>query len=98
MPGVLRSASERARLLEAYKSSGLSAMAFAEREGISSSTLYQWLAGPRPKRAVPLRIAKVIRRAAPPSMSRADEAPALVIDLGVARVHVPRGFVDFHEH
>jgi transposase-like protein len=44
MRGVLRTAAERARLIAHFDASGLSASAFAEREGVASSTFYQWLA------------------------------------------------------
>lgn len=44
MRGVLRTAAERARLIAQFEASGLSGSAFAEREGVASSTFYQWLA------------------------------------------------------
>lgn len=92
MAGKIRSPEERARIIEAYKASGLSAQAFADREGLPSSTLYQWLEPARRRRsrrqAEPLRIARVVRRASTPAPS---SAAALTIDLGGARVHVGRG-------
>ena len=86
MRGVVRTADERARLIDSYRASGLSAKTFAERERIPLSSFYQWLAKPKPP-AQSVRIARVVRRAVPP----AHEA-AIVIDVGPARVHVQRGF------
>jgi transposase-like protein len=91
MRGTIRSGDERARLVEAYRDSGLSAKAFAEREGLPASTLYQWLAARKHPRPARLRIARVLRQAAAPQAPAAT-ATTVVIDLGSARVHVPRGF------
>ena len=88
MRGVLRNSEEKARIVEAYASSGLSAKAFCKREGISPSTFYQWLANARAKAAPPptVRVAKVLRGAV------ATPAQTLAIEIGSARIHVPRGF------
>jgi len=90
MARTVRSPEERARILGAYKASGLSAEMFAAREGLPSSTLYQWLARERRRRlrprAEPVRIARVVRTPSP--MAGLDAA--LTIELAGARVHVGR--------
>lgn len=89
MRGTIRGADERARLLAAYDTGGLSARTFAEREGIPLSTFYGWLVARRPRkpRASFPRVARVVCRPSPPAVST-----ALVLALGAARVEVPRGF------
>lgn len=92
MAGKTRSPEERARIIEAYKASGLSGQAFADREGLASSTLYQWLSRARQRRsggqAEQLRIARVVRRASVPV---ASAEASLTIELGGARIHIGRG-------
>jgi hypothetical protein len=91
MRGVIRSPAERARLVAAFKASGLRAKAFATRSRIPPSTLYQWLAEPSP--AVPkIRLARVIRRpdAAAPVVSMSPKPP-VVIEVAGARVEVAAG-------
>lgn len=90
---VIRDAAERARLVESYRASGLSVIAFAARERIAPSTLYQWLAG-RPQRREPLRIARVIRRRTASSAGPPVAAPTapVVLELGAVRVQVGAGF------
>jgi len=90
MRGVSRSAAERARLIAAWRASGLSTTAFARRRGIPPSTVYQWLAADVRARQ-PIRIAQVVRRA-PPADSAVAVAPALVVELGGARIRVSAGF------
>ena len=91
MRGVLRKVDERARLVAAYRASGLSARAFAEGEGIPASTLYQWLKGDA-RRPVGLRMAKVV----PPTANSVEEkqhpTPAVTIEVGAACVRVAPGF------
>jgi lambda repressor-like predicted transcriptional regulator len=93
MARVGREASEWARLVAAYKASGLSASAFAAREGLALSTLYEWVAKLAPRQPV-LRIARVIRR---PSHAGDEATPtamggAVVIEVGAARLRVGAGF------
>lgn len=99
MRGTIRSAADRARLIAAYRASGLSTKAFAEREGVASSTLYQWLANgavpavkARAEPTPPFRIARVLRSAVPASKVAVVPESALVVELGAARVHVRQGF------
>ena len=91
MRGTIRGADERARLVAAYKASGLSAKAFAEREAIPASTLYQWLAACRRQKPTRLRIARVLRQASTPETPTA-RVTTLAVDLGAARVEISRGF------
>jgi transposase-like protein len=92
MRGIVRGEAERARLLAAYGASAMSAKSFAEREGIAPSTLYQWLAGAEQTQTAP-RIARVIRRRAKGKRTQTKpEGAALVLEMGVARVHVAAGF------
>jgi len=93
MRGVLRTAFERQSVVAACRASGLSPKAFAEREHLPASTVYQWLAkDPSPQRA--LRIARVVRRAPAPSETTAPTPAAtpLVVEFGAARIHVSTGF------
>jgi hypothetical protein len=69
----------------------VSARAFAEREGIALSTLYQWLtvfATPSPPAPRPIRLARVVRQSPAPLVSR----PTVAIEVGGLRVHVTTGF------
>ena len=92
MRGIVRGVTERARLLEAYRASAMSAKGFAAREGVAASTLYQWLAEAKAVRVMP-RIARVIRRrAAEPSTETKPLASVLMLEVGAARVHVAAGF------
>jgi transposase-like protein len=89
------SVEERGRLVAAFHASGLSAKAFAEREGVPSSTMYQWLAKSRQavRDVAPVRIARVIRRRAEPAAQAASgAATSLVIELGDVSVRVAPGF------
>ena len=93
MHGVKRTAFERQSLVAACKASGLSPNAFAQHEHLPTSTLYQWLAKESsPQRA--LRIARVVRRTPMPSETTAPMPAArpLVVEFGVARIHVSTGF------
>ncbi|MBI5538367.1 MAG: hypothetical protein HY898_36930 [Deltaproteobacteria bacterium] len=95
MRGVLRTAFERQSVVAACKASGLSPKAFAEREHLSTSTLYQWLAKAKDSSSRPaLRIARVVRRdPTPREITRPTPvATPLVIELGAARVRVNTGF------
>lgn len=64
MRRVFRSPAERSRLVALFERSGMSAKAFAAREGINPSTMYQWLAS-RPKSATPAFV-----RVEPPEPTR----------------------------
>lgn len=93
MRGVVRTTFERESLVAACRASGLSPKAFAEREHLPPSTLYQWLAkSPPVERAV--RLARVIRRtpASDEAVVRRPTAAPLILELGVARVSVGAGF------
>lgn len=95
MRGVLRTAFERQSVVAACKASGLSPKAFAEREHLSVSTLYQWLAKAKDSSSRPaLRIARVVRRdPAPRETTRPTPvATPLVIELGAARIRLSAGF------
>lgn len=82
---------ERSRLLTEFESSQMSAKAFAAKNGIPSSTFYQWLS--RRARSKAPRIAKVIRAPSRAPAVKADPTGApLVIELGACRVQVPIGF------
>ena len=93
MRGVLRTAFERQSVVAACKASGLSPKAFAEREHLSASTLYQWLAKDSSSRPA-LRIARVVRRdPAPREATRPTPvATPLVIEFGAARIRLSAGF------
>jgi transposase-like protein len=93
MRGTARTEDERARLVGAYAKSGLSVQAFARREGIPPSSLYQWLAkrgNTRPASpGVPM--ARVVRRRMPADGSaapRGTSATVVFVELSAARVHV----------
>jgi lambda repressor-like predicted transcriptional regulator len=92
--GIVRGDAERARLIAVYKASGLSVQAFAKREGVPSSTLYQWLA--KNSRPAPVLLARVIRRpSALGDDSKAKSASAgtpVAIQVDAVRVHVTQGF------
>ncbi len=92
MRGVIRSLAERRRLIVACRASGLSTKAFAQRERIPPSTLYQWLADDRPLHPE-LRIARVLRRPSPPAqaMPPVSPPPPVLIELRSARVEVAAG-------
>ena len=93
MPGVLRPPAERARLVAAYRGSGLSARAFATREGVALSTLYQWLtvlSSPASSASAPLHLVRVVRR---PALHATPAGRATVsIEVAGLRVHVASGF------
>ncbi len=90
--GITRSVAERTRLVEAYRTSGLSVTAFASREGMAESTLYQWLVG-RPLRPKPMRLARVIRRRAPPvEQPLRPMRASVIVEVGAVRLHVATGF------
>ncbi len=92
MRGMVRSDAERARLLDAYRASGMSAKSFAARENIAASTLYQWLAELKATATRP-RIARVIRhRTVVAKEETKRECSALLVEIGGARVHVPTGY------
>jgi transposase-like protein len=93
MRGTSRTADERVRLVEAFEASGLSVQAFAKREGIASSSLYQWLAKRVGTRPVPrvVSLARVVRRRVPTEGSAATQGTAVtvvIVELRAARVHV----------
>jgi transposase-like protein len=93
MPGVLRPPAERARLVAAYRGSGVSARVFAEREGVALSTLYQWLtvfATPSPPAPRTLRLARVVRRSVASAALAAR--PTVAVEVAGLRVHVATGF------
>jgi hypothetical protein len=92
MRGIIRSLAERRRLIAACRASGLSAKAFAQRERIPPSTLYQWLADDRPP-GPGLRIARVLRRPSLPDQPAlpASPPPHVLIELRGARVEVAAG-------
>lgn len=94
MAGVIRSAADRKRLIEAYEASGLSAKVFSEREKIPASTLYQWLSDRRAPRKAP-RIARVIRRSEVARAAPAKATEPVVLEVGGVRVRVG---VDFDRH
>ena len=91
MARIVRSEAERTRLLVAYKASGLSAGAFAERERVPVSTLYQWLADQQALRKAP-RIVRVIRRRADSGRAASPNAAALILEIGALRVHLGGDF------
>ncbi len=76
--------------IDAWRTSGLSARAFASREGVSVSSLFAWSrrlsgeAGPRFLRVVPTRQAEVTELPASPA--------SLVIAVGSATIRVDAGF------
>lgn len=92
MRGVLRTALERQSLVAAWNASGLSPKAFAEREHLPPSSLYQWIADDRGRRPA-LRIARVVRKSAAPDRQTlvASARPSVVIQLSCARVEVAAG-------
>ena len=93
MRGAVRTAFERQSVVDAFRTSGLSPTAFAEREHLPASTLYQWLAKDSSSRPA-LRIARVVRRdPAPREPTRPTPvATSLVIELGAARIRLSAGF------
>lgn len=85
-------AAEQTRLIEQYRSSGLSAKAFATREGITPGTFYQWLAR-TPQGDKPLRLARVIRRRTFGGDTAATvNEGGIVVEVGSVRVRVCAGF------
>jgi len=93
MGSVRRSAAQRAELIEAYKASGQSGVAFAAREHIAPSTFYQWLAAASPAKQpvtkTSIRVARMIRHTV---TKEPQPATALVIEVGGMRVQVAVGF------
>lgn len=100
---VLRSADEKRALLAAWDSSGLSAHAFAKREGVRSSCLWRWRresktgdleprkTGPKPRPAItfaPVHISKPSPRTV---VVGAERAIAEVVLGGDVRVRVLEG-------
>ena len=60
-------AEQRAALIQAYRQSGLTQRAFAQREGIKFHTFTTWLARARPAAPTKVAFAEVaVKRAAPP--------------------------------
>lgn len=94
MRGRARSLTERLQVIAAYRSSGLSGQAFARREGIAPSTLYQWLVATKPAAPSPVRLARVVRSASatPVPRSPAGGCQEVVVEIGAARVRVAPGF------
>jgi DNA-binding transcriptional regulator YdaS (Cro superfamily) len=92
MRGVMRDLAEQTRLVLAFKASGLSAQAFARREGLPPSTLCQWLRNGRTP-APAVRVARVIGsgHVVTAGGRPVASAPALVVEVGAARVHVSAG-------
>ena len=96
MAGKRRSAAERSAIMAAYRQSGPSGQAFARREGLAPSTLYQWLtarsvASPAP----PVRLARVVRRWADgPAVASVATARGseLIVEIGAARVRLGHDF------
>jgi hypothetical protein len=72
-----------AERVRAWRSSGLSASEFAAGQGYEPSSLRWWAS--RLRREGPLRIVPVVAR---PS----ETAGSVVVEVGVARVRVTRGF------
>lgn len=69
--------------MAAWRASGLTAEAFSSRRGYSRESLYRWSATPDASEA--------------PTFVRLEVAPAagngeVAVEVGVARVHVSRGF------
>ena len=71
--------------VEAWKASGQSARDFSLKTGVSSSSLYQW--AKRLERKSPPRFLKLVPRASSPLA-----AGEMIVEVGSARVRVPRGF------
>jgi transposase len=89
--GIIRSVAERTRLVEAYRASGLSVSVFGRREGLSESTLYQWLVKhPPPPKS--MRLARVIRRRAPVDRPLRPMQASVIVEVGAVRLHVAAGF------
>lgn len=92
---IKRSQEEVSRLLTEWKASGMSARAFAGREGVPVSTLYQWARRSRSERAAPVP---------PKSADHAfvalevgdrsvrGEASFRILLQGERQLEVPRGF------
>ena len=87
---IARSEQERARLIEGYKASGLSAKAFCERANIAPSTFHYWLSMKAKKPAKP-RIARVLSKPWR-KLNSSKNLPSVLIEVGDARVHVTAGF------
>jgi transposase-like protein len=104
MGRVVRIEVERSRILEAYKSSGLSVAEFSSHANISPSTLYQWISRAKTQNTdVPVvRVARVIRRRRPrkkavrPPQENAPRGPhsttVITVEVGEIKVHVSAGF------
>jgi transposase-like protein len=90
MRGEVRGEAERARLLSEYEASGLSLKGFAEREGVAVSTFYEWRRTARRARNLPV-MARVIRRR-PVEHAPRRSAPAMIVEVGGARVALDIGF------
>lgn len=86
-------AAERDRLIAGYRSSGLSVRAFCERERVSGSTMYGWLAGGQRSGAAGVRLARVIRTPSAPSPREAQgPCSPIVMQVGAIQVAVTTGF------
>jgi hypothetical protein len=82
-----RSASEWEALVQEWRASGLSRRAFAAWRRVHPQTLswWAWRLGGGNRVAVRPAFVEVV-------VSEPPSAPALVVEVGQVRVHVPRGF------
>ena len=93
MSRVRREPAERARLVAAYRASGLSVQAFSGREGVRPNSLYKWLAR-QAEPTTPMRFAKVIAKPviSPPLSNIRYTSSGVTVDLGSTRLVLDRGF------
>ena len=82
-----RSLDARTALVAQWRSSGLSAFAFAKRHGFAQANLSRWAARlKRPSAREPLRALTFVR------LETAPRGAALLVEVGSARVRVEPGF------
>ena len=75
---------ERVQHVLAWRQSGLTAVEYAEKAGISKSSLGYWAyEHDRANRRKPVRLVRV---------ERAEKAPSLVVEMGDLRIRLERGF------
>jgi transposase len=105
MLGEMADTESWSKRVEEWRASGLTAKEFSGRHGVSLSGLRNWsyrlraaeraeeeVSEARPVKLVPVTV-KPKAEAAPPSPSEAESPkPALILEVGGARLSVPTGF------
>ena len=84
-----RTRSERAELVNEYRSSGQSAYRFSLEHGVAAASLSRWILDDVGKSSVPPEKVAFVRVEVAKSTPRRS---ALLVEVGGARVHVESGF------